>query len=163
MRCKTRPAAGSGVLVIWAFVPLCASSFFVFQPPLSIHPTTRTVPLIDTPTLSSNTPLQNHACTPQSLSRITLASKPELKEEEDRQLQDQDTRDKQQQQAQATVESLLKQKEERETMINRLKLQLNEFKSRVEDSEEKARAAGQQIVDFLQEKGLLNDIQSQFR
>ena len=90
-----------------------------------------------------------------------MSSKPELKEEEENQLEGQD--DKEQQREKETIQSLLKQKEERETMINRLKLQLNEFKSRVEDSEGKAQAAGQQIVDFLQEKGLLEDIQSQFR
>ena len=48
------------------------------------------------------------------------------------------------------IQSLLKQKEERETMINRLKLQLNEFKSRVEESELKAREAGRTAdCDFL--------------
>ena len=61
------------------------------------------------------------------------------------------------------IQSLLKQKEERETMINRLKLQLNEFKSRVEESELKAREAGQQIVTFLEDQGLLEDIKVQFR
>ena len=48
-------------------------------------------------------------------------------------------------------------------MIARLKLQLNEFKSRVEESERKAREAGDQIVSFLQDSGLWEDIQSQFR
>ena len=64
---------------------------------------------------------------------------------------------------QKEIQSLLKQKEERETMINRLKLQLNEFKLRVEESERKAREAGDQIVNFLEDQGLWEDIKSQFR
>ena len=148
-------------LVIWTFLPFWAFSFYIPQTPLSKHATIQTVPLVDSPIFGANTHSQNHAYGIHRFSRIFLSSKPELKEEEENQLEGQD--DKEQQREKETIQSLLKQKEERETMINRLKLQLNEFKSRVEDSEGKAQAAGQQIVDFLQEKGLLEDIQSQFR
>ena len=49
------------------------------------------------------------------------------------------------------IESLMKQKDQRETMINRLKFQLNEFKATVAESERRQKEAEEKVAEIRNE------------